>query len=102
MGVRLGFGLPQLGARAGSEALVSRMPAGIPLDGMRQMFAAIQGMASRAGRDPARLERVVRADIEASRDLGAHELLLDACYTPQVRSIADLLDWAERLRQLAT
>jgi probable F420-dependent oxidoreductase len=102
------------------------MPAGIPVDGMRAMFGAIRDMAGEHGRDPAHLELVVRAnlsissaplgaarpvfagdldqiraDIAATRALGAHELLLDAAYTPQTGALADLLEWAERLHALA-
>lgn len=102
------------------------MPAGVPIGGMRDMFATIQRMAAEAGRDPQQLQLVVRAnvwqtaqplgdarpifagtldqiraDIAATRDLGAHELLLDAGYTPQVRSVADLIEWSERLWDLA-
>jgi probable F420-dependent oxidoreductase len=102
------------------------MPAGVPIADMRTMFAAIERMAADAGRDPAHLELVVRAnlsiserplgderpvfagsldqiraDVAATRALGAHEILLEASYTPQVRSVADLVEWAERLWELA-
>ena len=102
------------------------MPAGVPVAGMREMFATIRRMAADAGRDPARLALIVRAnlwisdrpldeqrpifagtldqiraDVAATRALGADELLLEASYTPQVRSVADLLEWAERLWELA-
>jgi hypothetical protein len=102
------------------------MPAGVPIQGMRQMFGSIRAMAAAAGRDPAELELIVRAnvwisdralgeqrpifagsldqiraDIAATRGLGAHELLLDAAYTPQVRNLDDLLALAEPLRDLA-
>ncbi|HSQ00257.1 MAG TPA: LLM class F420-dependent oxidoreductase [Candidatus Dormibacteraeota bacterium] len=102
------------------------MPAGVPLADMRAMFASIRRIAAEAGRDPEHLELVVRAnlwiseqalderrpifagsldqiraDVAAARALGAHEILLEAGYTPQVRGLADLLEWAERLWQLA-
>jgi probable F420-dependent oxidoreductase len=102
------------------------MPAGVPIDGMRAMFGAIRQMASEAGRDPAQLALVVRAnlwvtdgaragarpifagsleqiraDIDATRALGAHELLLDAAYMPGVCSAADLVAWMEQLWDLA-
>jgi len=38
-------------------------PTGIPVEGMAQMFSAIKGMAREAGRDPATLEMVVRANL---------------------------------------
>lgn len=102
------------------------MPAGVPIDGMRQMFAAIQVQAAELGRDPGALQLVVRAnvwiaarplgaerpifagdleqiraDVAATRALGAHELLFDIAYTPQVQSTGDLLEWAERFHALA-
>lgn len=98
------------------------MPANLPIDAVREMFGAIRQMAGDAGRDPAALALIVRAnlwitdrpidtkrppfagtldqirgDVDAVRALGADEILIDACYTPQVRSAADLLEWAERL-----
>ncbi|MDX2166430.1 MAG: LLM class F420-dependent oxidoreductase [Deltaproteobacteria bacterium] len=101
------------------------MPAGLPIDVMREMFATIRTMAAQHGREPEQLEMVVRAnlwiterpagaarpifsgdldqiraDIAATRALGAHELLLDANYTPQTGSLAALLEWAERLHAL--
>jgi hypothetical protein len=39
----------------------------------------------------------IRSDVDAVRALGADEILIDACYTPPVRSAADLLEWAEQL-----
>lgn len=102
------------------------MPAGVPLDGMRAMFAEIRRTAAEAGRDPERLELVVRAnvwvtaapmdasrpifagtleqirsDLAAARALGAHEVLFDVAYGTGVRSLPDLLEWAERLYALA-
>jgi probable F420-dependent oxidoreductase len=41
-------------------------PAGIPVDGMAQMFSAIQKMAAEAGRDASRLELVVRANLQVT------------------------------------
>src|SRR3989304_5511936 len=38
-------------------------PAGVPLEGMRQMMAGIRQMAQGAGRDPAAMELVVRANL---------------------------------------
>ena len=39
-------------------------PAGLPLDAMAQMFSSIKQMAAAAGRDPARLEMAVRANLQ--------------------------------------
>lgn len=102
------------------------MPAGVPLDGMRAMFTEIRRLAAEAGRDPERIELIVRAnvgisekplgasrpifagtleqihaDVAATRTLGAHELLFDVAYGTGVRSVPDLLEWAERLSALA-
>jgi probable F420-dependent oxidoreductase len=102
------------------------MPAGVPVDGMRQMFGSIRDMAAAAGRDPQCIELVVRAnlwisarplgearpifagsieqvraDIDATRALGAHEVLFDAGFTPQVGAVGDLVACAEQLWELA-
>jgi probable F420-dependent oxidoreductase len=46
-------------------------PAGIPAEGMAQMFSSIKQMAAAAGRDPARLEMAVRANLQLTdRPLG--------------------------------
>ena len=38
-------------------------PAGIPVDGMQQMFGGVKDMARAAGRDPWTLELIVRANV---------------------------------------
>ena len=101
-------------------------PAGIPLDGMAQMFAGIKQMAAAAGRDADALELVVRAnltpldgvpdadrfifvgsdaqiaaDIAACRDLGATEVFFDLQFAPGVATAGDHVAWVERLRGLA-
>jgi len=100
-------------------------PAGVPLDGMRQMIAGLREMARGAGRDPAALEIVVRAnlvmtprplgkerwifsgareeiqsDVEAVRALGAHELFFDATFSPGVQTEGDFLRIAEEVRRM--
>ena len=46
-------------------------PVAIPLDGMAQMFESIKQMAKDAGRDPSRIELVIRAHTEITdRPLG--------------------------------
>jgi probable F420-dependent oxidoreductase len=100
-------------------------PVGIPLAGMKQMMEGIRETARAAGRDPGKLELVVRAnvwitsepqgndrwifagapaqitaDIEAVRALGASELFFDATFSPGVRGEADFLRVAEDLRRL--
>jgi hypothetical protein len=39
-------------------------PAGIPVDGMQQMFGGVKDMARAAGRDASTLELIVRANVE--------------------------------------
>jgi alkanesulfonate monooxygenase SsuD/methylene tetrahydromethanopterin reductase-like flavin-dependent oxidoreductase (luciferase family) len=41
-------------------------PVGIPISGLAQMFQGIKGMTRDAGRDPATLELIVRANLEIS------------------------------------
>jgi probable F420-dependent oxidoreductase len=101
-------------------------PAGLPVDAMGAMFQSMREMAERAGRDPAALSLVVRAnvwigerplpdprmiftgdadqiaaDIAATRDLAADEVLFDAQPSRNVRSIDDLMAAGEQLLELA-
>jgi hypothetical protein len=98
-------------------------PAGVPLDGMKQMIAGLKEMAKAAGRDSASVEVVVRAnlsitpqavgkdrwifagsleeiqaDIAAVRALGASEVLFDPAFSPGVRTGNDYLRILEQLR----
>ncbi len=100
-------------------------PAGLPIDGMKQMMASLKDMAKAAGRDPASVEVVVRAnlsitqeplgkergifsgapeeikaDIKAVRTLGANELFFDASFSPGVRSEGDFLRILEEIRRM--
>ncbi len=100
-------------------------PAGIPLDGMMQMLGSLRTMAQAAGRDPAALELVVRAnlsitprplgkerwifsgapeeiesDIKAVRTLGANELFFDATFSPGTHSENDYLRILEDIRRM--
>jgi probable F420-dependent oxidoreductase len=100
-------------------------PAGVPLDGMTQMMASLRTMAQAAGRDPAALELVVRAnlaitprllgkersifsgaseeirsDITAVRSLGADELFFDATFSPGTHSEDDFLRILEDIRRM--
>ncbi len=102
------------------------MPGGIPVAGMRQMFATIQQMAAEAGRDPKALAMMVRAnvlftdaplgsdrgvytgtpdqiraDIAATREIGATELLFDVQFSPGVDTTKAFLAKLEQLRTLA-
>ena len=82
-------------------------PVAIPVDGMQKMFDGLKQMAKEAGRDPAKLQLVVRAnveigtkpwpkdgmiftgtleqvreDIEGCKRIGAHELHFDPTFMP--------------------
>jgi probable F420-dependent oxidoreductase len=101
-------------------------PAGIPIPVMKLLFSRIQEMAHAAGRDPAALELVVRADlilseaplgedrapftgswdeihddIKATRDIGAHQLLFERYRLPAYRGKAGGLTLLRMLRDLA-
>ncbi len=102
------------------------IPAGVPVDGMAQMFSGIQGMAKEAGRDPSELKMIVRAnlevrsesrgdkgfvfsgtrdeikaDIAAVRELGAEELHFDPSFDAPGGSVQGFLDTIELVRELA-
>ncbi len=97
-------------------------PVGIPLKAVPEMFGGIQAMAKEAGRDPSKLELIVRgncelsdtpisgeraeftgtieqvgADIATAREIGAHELVLDVQFTTGVETKDDYLT---RMKQL--
>jgi len=101
-------------------------PVGIPVEVMAQMWSAIKQMATDAGRDPDRLEMIVRANVEISdspvsgvrplftgsiaqigedavscREIGAHEIIYDPVFSPGAQSLNQWLDLMERLRDLA-
>ena len=102
-------------------------PAGVPPDGLKQMIAGLKGMAQEAGRDPAELEVVVRAnlevteqpldgqryictgspdqikaDIAATRELGVAELHFDPSFSPDGVSVEGFLLRMEQMRELAS
>src|SRR5918998_2089916 len=85
------------------------IPAGVPLGAMEQMFAAIKEGAAEAGRNPSSLKLIVighaefhpaplgddrsifagsaeqiEADIVATRQLGADELIFNALFSPDI------------------
>ena len=101
-------------------------PTGVPLANVPEMFAAIKSMAQDAGRDPAAIDLIVRAnialtdepiegerfdftgsgdqlsaDIAATREVGAAELIMDATFDPGVHSADDFVERMEFLFQLA-
>jgi probable F420-dependent oxidoreductase len=102
------------------------LPAGIPLSGIRPKFEEIKQMAKNAGRDPATLALIVRAnmeihdtpvekdrvdftgsleqiadDIKATEKLGAAEIVLDAQYSPGVETGDDVIARMEDLWRVA-
>jgi probable F420-dependent oxidoreductase len=102
------------------------LPVAIPVEGMRQMFSAVQAMAKAAGRDPSELKMIVRAnidlmpespgegrwlftgarddikrDIEAVRELGAAEIHFDPSFSDDGATVQGFLDTAELVRELA-
>ncbi|HET9488961.1 MAG TPA: LLM class F420-dependent oxidoreductase [Methylomirabilota bacterium] len=100
-------------------------PVAIPVAGMKQMFDSVKQTARDAGRDPSRLQLVVRANIEihdkpratdgaiftgtlaqieedvaACRALGAHEVHFDPTFTAGGQQIDRWLALMEQLRKL--
>jgi probable F420-dependent oxidoreductase len=101
-------------------------PVGIPIPAMSQMFEGIRQMAREAGRDPAQLELIVRANVEFSeanlpdgradftgaldqiagdvaavRKLGAAELLFDIQFSPGLKNVGDMLTRMQQLWQIS-
>jgi probable F420-dependent oxidoreductase len=101
-------------------------PAGVPLAGVAQMFEGIKGMARDAGRDPAALELIVRAnvgfsdtpinkdradftgtleqiagDVAETRRLGAAEIVFDVQFSPGVETVDDICARMEQLSQIS-
>ena len=90
------------------------------------MFEGIKEMAQEFGRDPEKLDLLVRAnleisdspidneradftgtleqikgDITAARELGATDLLFDVQFSPGADSVDQMVEWMEQLRELA-
>jgi probable F420-dependent oxidoreductase len=101
-------------------------PVGIPPAGVAEMFAGIKETARQAGRDPSELELVMRgnvevadaplgddrgpfcgsteqiaADIAATKEIGATQLLLDPTFDPAVGSLDDFVGRMELFASLA-
>ncbi len=101
-------------------------PVGVPLSAVAGMFEGIKGMAKDAGRDPAALELIVRANVEFSdaplgegradftgsleqivgdvaetRKLGAAEIVFDVQFSPGVETVDAIVARMEQLRQAA-
>ncbi len=102
-------------------------PVAPSLDLMKQMIDGLKGMAQQAGRDPADLEVVVRAnllvtdaalgedrwlftgsseqieaDIAGTRELGADELFFDPTFSPDGVSVDGFLTRMEQMKELAS
>lgn len=100
-------------------------PAAIPVAGMEQMFDGIKQMAKSAGRDPAKLALIVRAnveiteaprpkdgaiftgtmeqireDVEGCQRIGAQEIHFDPTFMRGAQEISLWLTLMERLRKL--
>ena len=101
-------------------------PVGIPPAGVAEMFGAIKAMAQEAGRDPSELELIMRAnfevaeeaiggdrasfcgtpeqiaaDVAATREIGADELIFDATFDPAVRSADDIFERMQLVMELS-
>jgi probable F420-dependent oxidoreductase len=101
-------------------------PVGVPVAAIPQMFDGIKAMATEAGRNPATLELIVRAnvefsdaarqkdradftgtpeqiagDISATRKLGAAELLFDVQFMPGIEAGDAFLTRVEQLWRIA-
>lgn len=100
-------------------------PVAIPAAGMAQMFSTIQKMAKEAGRDPASLKMIVRANLEITdkplgkdrmifmgtmdqikedvvtcEKIGAHEVFFDPTFMRGGQSLDTWLSLLEELRNL--
>ena len=100
-------------------------PAGIPVDGMKQMFDGVKEMARAAGRDPGKVALIVRAnveireaprpkggmsftgtmdqireDVEGCKRIGAHEIFFDPTFSPGAQQIDRWLALMEQFRKL--
>ena len=99
-------------------------PVGAPLSVLPQIFEGIKGMAREAGRDPAALDLIVRAnvgfsdtpidkdrvdfagtleqiagDVAETRKLGAAEIVFDVQFSPGVETVDDIVARMEALCQ---
>ncbi len=101
-------------------------PAGVPADGMQEMFAGIKGMAKEAGRNPDEIGLVIRAnlymsdeqmgddrfifsgspdqikaDIETTRAMGASEVFFDPTFGQYGSTVDGFIDEMEKVWELA-
>lgn len=101
-------------------------PVGAPPDQLKQTMANLKSMAQAAGRDAAKIEVVLRAnltfapkplgkgrwmfsgtpdeikeDVGTARALGVNELIFDPTFSPDVRTESDFLRTMEQVRRMA-
>ena len=101
-------------------------PVGIPLSAVGPMFKQLKEMTQQAGRDPGSLQLVVRGnlefaasaiskeradftgtpdqiatDFEATRNLGASELVCDVQFSPGIETVEDILKRMDDVRRMA-
>ena len=100
-------------------------PVGFPLSVIGTMFEQLKTMAQQAGRDPESFELIVRgnveftsapsknradftgsfdqvaADIETTKKLGAHELVIDVQFSPDIEAVEDILKRMEEIHRVA-
>jgi len=100
-------------------------PVGFPLSLIGTMFEQLKTMAQQAGRDPKSFELIVRgnveftsapskdradftgsfdqvaADIETTKKLGAHELVIDVQFSPDIEAVEDILKRMEEIHRVA-
>ena len=100
-------------------------PVGFPLSGIGTTFEQLKTMAQQAGRDPKSFELIVRgnveftsapskeradftgsfnqvaADIETTKKLGAHELVIDVQFSPDIETVGDILKRMEEIHTVA-
>jgi hypothetical protein len=112
--------------RRAATVSVGWNPVFLPLDAMQQMLGAVKGMAREAGRDPADVQFIVRvnyhltpqplgddrfiyygtreqikADIDATRALGADEMFFDPTFSPLGETVEGYLAELEEMKKLA-
>ena len=102
------------------------LPAGLPVEAMREMLTGLRAMAEEAGRDPSELQVVVRANVDVTkeplgedrfigtgspdqiaadiagiRELGAVELHFDPSFSAAGASVDGFISSMEQLKELA-
>lgn len=90
--MRFGFGLPHCGPWAGPDAL-TRVAERAEALGYASLWTVDRLLSPTAPR------AAYPASADGKLPRQASRVLDPACYTPQVRSATDLLEWAERLWQ---